>query len=190
MVLVGNHYGTRIIENHILGGANALRCSACPTETPVSWGWSHAPFFESYIRSNVFEDNTGGTILGVEHSARDVKSNQGRTYMTVVLEGNSLRWTEPFLKRQASAEGKSVPPGLMLGYMPSHDAGEFVVRASDNCLEAPSGLSATSSLLIHAAEYNGQKMQGRTFSLPAGRDAGAARSQPGSASTVPQRSRR
>ena len=187
MVLVGNHYGTRIVENHILGGSNALRCVAYPTETPVIWGWSHAPFLGSIIQNNVFEDNTGGTILGMEHSTRDIKSNNGRTYMTIVLEGNLLRWTEPFLKQLASTEGKPVPPGLILGYLPSHDAGELVVKAALNRLEAPPGASAAGSLLIRAAQYNGQKMQNRTFSLPAGRDARSARSRAGSTDTLPLR---
>jgi hypothetical protein len=187
MVLVGNHYGTRIVENHILGGSNALRCGACPTETPAMWGWSHAPFLKSVIQDNIFEDNAGGTILGMEHSARDVKSNTGRTYMAIVLEGNLLRWTEPFLKRLAFEEKKPVPPGLILGYVPSHDVGEFVVKAARNRLEATSGVSAAGSLLIHAAQYNGQKVQNRAFSLPASRGAGAAPFLPGSARTTPFR---
>ena len=166
MVFVGNHFGTRVISNHIQGGANSLRFTACPTETPVIWGWSHAPFLGGVIEGNILEDADGGTILGMEHSARDIKSNQGRTYMTITLTGNTIRWSDSFLKRVASAGVKGPPPGLILGYAPSHDPGEFVVKAEDNGLEAPAGVKATGSLVVNAAEYNSQKMLNRKFALP------------------------
>ncbi len=41
-VLVGNHYGTALIRNHILGCGEAIRLTAAPTENPGPWGWSHA----------------------------------------------------------------------------------------------------------------------------------------------------
>src|SRR5208282_1677052 len=88
MVLVGNHFGTRVIGNHFLGGANSIRFLACPTETPVVWGWSHAPFLGAVIEDNILEDAAGGAVLGVEHSARYIKSNKGRTYMTIALNRN------------------------------------------------------------------------------------------------------
>ncbi len=46
-------FGTRVLKNHILGGAHALRFTACPTETPVVWGWSHAPFLGAMIEDNI-----------------------------------------------------------------------------------------------------------------------------------------
>lgn len=166
MVLVGNHFGTRVARNHVLGGANALRFAACPTETPVIWGWSHAPFLGGVIEENILEDAEQGTVLGMEHSARDIKSNQGRTYMTITLKGNIIRWSDAFLKRHASAGGKEPPAGLILGYTPCHDPGEFVVKAEGNRLEAPAGVKGTGSLVVNAAEYNSQKMLNRKFALP------------------------
>ena len=74
------------------------------------WGWSHAPFLGAVIEDNTLEDAAGGTILGVEHSARDIKSNKGRTYMTIALNRNVVRWTEPFLQRYASSGAKALPP--------------------------------------------------------------------------------
>ena len=44
MVLAGNHFGARVLDNHLLGGRWAFRVSAFPTERPDIWGWSHAPF--------------------------------------------------------------------------------------------------------------------------------------------------
>jgi hypothetical protein len=169
LILVGNHYGTKVVQNHILGGAHALILSACPTETPVFWGWSHAPCLGAVVEHNVFEDALLGAVLGVEHAPRQIKSSQGRVYMSLGLDRNTVRWTEPFLRRSTQDGGKSAaPPGLTLGYTPSHDAGEFVVKASGNRLDAPAGVRPAGSMIIHAAEYNGRKFLNRTFSLPAG----------------------
>lgn len=190
LILIGNHFGTRVTGNHFLGGANAIRFAACPTETPVIWGWSHAPFLGAVIEDNILEDAGGGSILGVEHSARDIKSNKGRTYMTVVLNRNVVRWTEPFLQRSASSASKSLPPGLILGHLPSHDPDEFVVQAADNRLEAPAGLKAPGSLLIRAASFNTQKLLNREFGLPMGQASSTDSKTPDAASSGTGTSRR
>ena len=52
MVLVGNHFGTRVLNNRLLGGGEALLLTAAPTELPVAWGWSHAPFFDGVVKGN------------------------------------------------------------------------------------------------------------------------------------------
>ena len=43
-VLAGNHFGTRVVRNHVLGGGLGWRMLACPSENPVRWAWSYAPF--------------------------------------------------------------------------------------------------------------------------------------------------
>lgn len=164
MVLVGNHYGTRVAKNHILGGAHALRCTACPTETPVTWGWSHAPFLGVVIEDNILEDAAKGSLLGLEHSARDIKSAKGRTYMAVTLNRNTIRWSEAFLSRQA-APNADVSPGLTLGFPPSHDPGELVISASANRLDAPPGVRSGTELVIHAASYNSHHIVNRRLGL-------------------------
>jgi hypothetical protein len=184
MVLVGNHFGTRVAGNHVLGGAHALRLAACPTETPVVWGWSHAPYLEGVVEDNIMEDAQEGSLLGMEHSARDIKSNHGRTYMTITLKGNTVRWSGPYLKRFSSTAAKGLPTGLVLGHLPSHDPGEFVVKAEGNRLEAPAGVKGTGSLIVNAAEYNSQKMLNRKFALP------RSASPPSSASSSPDLPRR
>ncbi len=77
LVLVGNHFGTRVVNNHFLGGSYAFRMTACPTETPLIWGWSHAPFLGGVIEGNTLEDAEHGSIFGLEHDPRYIKSNQG-----------------------------------------------------------------------------------------------------------------
>jgi len=173
LVLVGNHFGTRVIRNHLLGGGHAFRMTACPTETPLIWGWSHAPFLGGVIEGNVLEDSEGGGVLGLEHDRRSVKSSVGRTYMAVRVRQNVVRWSEPFL-RSMGASARERLAGLTLGYPPSDDPGELVVAAAGNRLEAPSGRRPGPSLLIHAAEYNGQRIVDRRLPISWDGAAGAA----------------
>jgi hypothetical protein len=163
--LIGNHFGTRVIKNQFLGGGHAFRMTACPTETPVIWGWTHAPFLGGVIEGNIIEDCERGGVLGLEHDLRSVKSNQGRTYMAVQVRDNVVRWTEPFLKRREAASAREPLAGLTLGYPPSHDPGELVVAAAGNRLDAPSGAHAGESLLINAADYNSQRIKNRRLPL-------------------------
>jgi hypothetical protein len=169
LVLVGNHFGTRVVKNHLLGGIGAFRLTACPTETPMMWGWTHAPFLGGQIDGNIMEDCEAAGTLGLEHDPRYIKSNVGRTYMAARFDHNIVRWTEPFLRRMARE--KTVPVGVTLGYPPSHDPGELVVHAAGNRLEAATakGLdpSVVPTLIIHASEYNSQRIVNRRFRLPA-----------------------
>jgi hypothetical protein len=74
--------------------------------------------------------------------------------MTVKLDENVVRWSDAFLDKHAPTGERQGPPALTLGYAPSFDAGEFVVTARENRLEAPNGRSVANPLLIHAALYN------------------------------------
>jgi hypothetical protein len=169
---IGNHFGTSVINNHFLGGGHAFRMTACPTETPVIWGWTHAPFLGGVIEGNILEDCERGGVLGLEHDPRSVKSNQGRTYMAVQVRDNVVRWTEPFFKRFEGAGAKEPLAGLTLGYPPSHDPGELVVAAAGNRLEAPSGSHSDQSLLIYAAAYNSRRIKNRRLPLSSNETAG------------------
>ncbi|QEH36819.1 hypothetical protein OJF2_54040 [Aquisphaera giovannonii] len=181
LILPGNHFGTRVEGNHISGGGLAMKLAAYPSETPVAWGWSHAPFLGGVVDGNILEDAIAGARLTVDHSARYVKSNRGRVYMSIRLDNNVVRWTDAFLKWRSSSGEKTPLAGLVLGELPSHDPAELAVRASCNRLEAPPGPEAGASLVVDAAEYNGQKLHRRRYSLPAA--PGAARS---SATTAPR----
>jgi hypothetical protein len=174
LVFVGNHFGTRVQKNHFSGGAHALRMTACPTETPLIWGWSHAPFLGGVIEGNTLEDAEQGSILGLEHDPRYIKSNQGRTYMTVQANQNIVRWSDAFLSHFETASAKEPPVALTLGYPPSNDPNELVVSAAGNRLEAPSGRRVGPTLMIHAAQYNSQRLVNRRLSLSAAREAAPA----------------
>ena len=81
---------------------------AYPTETPGMWGWSHAAtFLGGVIEGNILEDAERGGVLGVQHDGRYIKTNRGRTYMSVKLNENVVRWSESFLSRQAASSPKA-----------------------------------------------------------------------------------
>ena len=183
LVLAGNHFGTKVIKNHFLGGEFAMRLTAFPTETPVMWGWSHAPFLGGVIEGNVLEDAEKGGMFGVEHDGRFIKTNQGRVYMTAKLNDNVVQWSDAFLGRGAGTGSKETPPGLTLGYAPSHDAGELVVTGRGNRLAAPAGWESAQALVIPAADYNGERLQNRKLSLSG--DGAVARSTSRAASKKP-----
>ena len=117
------------------------------------------------IEDNILEDHETGGLLGVEHSPHN-KTNKGRTYMTIALNRNVMRWSQAFLSRHAQQADKPLPPPLTLGYAPSHDPGEFVVTAAGNRFEAPAAARKEGVLLIHAALFNSQKVINRRFILP------------------------
>jgi hypothetical protein len=165
-VLAGNHFGTRVANNHLLGGGLAFRMMAYPTENPMMWGWSHAPVLGAVIEGNILEDCEQGGIVGVEHSPA-IKTNKGRTYMSVALRQNVVRWTAPFLARMARSDAKEPLAGLTIGYRPSHDPGELVVSSESNALDAPRGYDDAPALLIHAAQYNAQRVVNRRSKLAA-----------------------
>jgi hypothetical protein len=171
LAFIGNHFGTRVVNNHLLGGAHAFRMTACPSETPVVWGWSHVPFLQGVVEGNILEDAELGSVFGLEHDPRYIKSNHGRTYMSVQFRNNVIRWSQPFLERSGSAGKREAPVGLTLGYDPCHDPGELVVAARGNRLESPAGDRSGTPLLVRAANYNSQRITQRKFTLPAGRAA-------------------
>ena len=56
--------------------------------------------------------------------------------------------------------------GLTVGWENSNDAGELVVVAEGNRLEAPPGRRVGPSLLIRAANYNSKRVLNRKLDLP------------------------
>jgi hypothetical protein len=167
-VLAGNHFGTRVANNRLMGGSLGFRMMASPTEHPVTWGWSHAPCLGGVIEGNILEDCEQGGLVGLEHSEY-IKPNVGRTYMNVALRKNVVRWSDPFLARMARSDSRKPVPGLTLGYQPAKDPGELVVTAEGNTLEAPRGYRDAPALIVHAAIYNSRRIVERRFKLPSDR---------------------
>lgn len=163
LVFPGNHFGLRVVGNHLIGGSLAWRIYSVPTESPMNWGWSHVPCLGTVIDRNVLEDTESGGLLGVEHNP-STKTNRGRLYMSAELRDNVVRWTPPFL---SSHRASAMPPGLTMGFAGSLDPDEFQVTASGNRLEAPQGHHDAGGVLIHAARINGRKVVEQKLGLSA-----------------------
>lgn len=143
LVLAGNLFGVRVINNRFLGGGESIRLLATPTEEPVHWGWSHAPFLGGVFRGNTLEDAPGGGI-GVEHGS-EIRSNRGRVYMTLDFQDNTLRWTRSTAK----------PPRLRFGFGPSIDPRELVLTEGGTVVEG----APPEAAWVHAATVNGRVVQ-------------------------------
>jgi hypothetical protein len=165
LILSGNHFGTRVSKNHFLGGAHAILLGACVTEQPRFWGWSHAPFLGGVIEGNVIEDSEKGAVFGVEHNTQHAKTNFGRTYMTIRVSQNTVRWSQPFLERFAQLKNSEPLAGLIFGFPASDDPNELVVQADANWLDAPPGQRVAPALWIRAANYNSRAIVNRSFAL-------------------------
>ena len=150
--LTGNQFGTRVVNNRIIGSGLALQIYAYASESPGPFGWTHVPFLDGLIAGNTIEDSPGGGIIGVFHNEHS-KFNQGRVYMTAAVKGNTIRWTRPVL-----ASGAPPRMGLRLGVAGGGDPGECVLEESDTKLDAPAGTDPMSALYVESAVVNKKPM--------------------------------
>ena len=164
-VLVGDHFGTRVEGNWIVGGGEAIRLTAAPSENPVTWGWSHAPALGVVVAGNTIEDAWRGATVTVEHGPA-VKSSKGRVYLTASLAGNSFRWTEAYLAARARAGLAGDPPSLTIGDLGSIDPGELVVRSERNQVRGPAGYLPGATMRVHVGTINGQAFVDTSIDLP------------------------
>ncbi|RUL88436.1 KOW domain-containing RNA-binding protein [Tautonia sociabilis] len=126
IVLTGNHYGTRVAANTLLGGANAFRISGYVCSQPIHYAWTHTPQFGFVIERNTIEDSSGGGLIAVHHGPR-MKTNRGRVYLSGSVLDNTFRWTE-----DGPANAGREPVALTVGMAPSLDAGELVLTTGSN----------------------------------------------------------
>ncbi len=149
LVLVGNHFGTKVLENRLFGGGEGFRITAAPTESPSPWGWSHAPFLGGRIEGNTIEDAGRGATLTVEHSP-SIRPNRDRVYLSATLKDNTFRWKG----------GHPPEAGLVVGDPGALDPGELVVAEQGTRAEGPPGSGAIAALHIHAGLVNGRAILG------------------------------
>ncbi|MFO0909262.1 MAG: hypothetical protein U0794_13080 [Isosphaeraceae bacterium] len=165
VVLAGNHFGTLVSNNHVIGAGEGFRIMAAPTEVPVTWGWSHAPYLGGRFEGNIVEDAQTGASFAVQHGG-PIKSNKGRVYMTVNLKGNTVVWSDEFLKRIESNRVRNPLAGILLGSVPSLDPNELVIITVDDHLRAPVRAPRSSAMRVEAAVVNGRPFVKQNFSLP------------------------
>ena len=154
LVLAGNHFGTKLLENRILGGGESLRIVATPTENPAPWGWSHAPVFGLIAEGNIIEDAVRDSTLAVEHGER-IKSARGRTYLTATLRDNAFRWTAPGL----AGRRKDRPLGLTVGDPGALDLHELIAAEQGTRSEVPAGAAPIEPIRPVAGWVNGRPMR-------------------------------
>jgi len=164
LVFAGNHYGTIVRNNRLLGG-ESFRLLACPTESPMSWGWSHTPYLSGVFEENIIEDSPHGGFFAVEHSEY-IRSNSGRTYMTLTLRNNTVRWTERFVKDHVRTQKRVPPPGIKIGSTLSLDPGELLVYSIGDHFQAPAGTRPSEAMRVDAAIINGSKIVRKAIVLP------------------------
>lgn len=154
MVLVGNHYGTQVVGNHILGGGEAIRVASFPSERPVSWGWSHNPFLGGLIAGNAIEDALRGLTITVMHGP-SIKSNRGRLYLTADVRDNVVSWSDAFA---ASVPADRPAGGIAIGDPGSIDPGELRLRLAGNLADVPPGSRAAPLVRVDAGTINGREL--------------------------------
>jgi hypothetical protein len=165
LVLAGNHYGTRVVNNHLLGAGETLRFTACPTEQPRHWGWSHAPVLGGLIQGNTFEDADRGVLIAVEHN-KDTKTGRGRVYLTATVQENTATWSAAFLGRKDRTRAAEGLIGFIVGEAPALDPGELVLTAQGNRARVPAGTAPGAVVRMVAGLINGQRVLDRTVVLP------------------------
>lgn len=161
MILAGNHFGTQVIGNHLLGGAQGLRITTAATETPVMWGWSRTPMFGILVQDNTLEDNLQAGIFEVEQSAY-TKRSKDRTYMSITLNNNKVVWTDAFVAAQSQA-GRGLPTSIMVGNPLTFDPTGLLLNAQGNAFLGPADLTTPVTWRIYAATLNGQAAQNQAI---------------------------
>lgn len=163
MILAGNHFGTKVIDNHFIGGNHGLRMAATGSESPVMWGWSRAPFLGATVQGNTFEDNLRGSVFEVEESIY-TKRSADRTYMSLSFIDNTIVWSDAFLASLAQAN-LGLPTTIEAGNSRSIDPTGLVVTASGNTFKGPANLRSTATWKVYAATLNGQRITNQSVAL-------------------------
>jgi hypothetical protein len=154
LVLSGSHYGTRVLDNRLLGGRYAIMAVSSPTEAPVMWGWSHSPQLGMVLDGNTLIDAAEGSVVRVDHDS-PAKSNKGRVYWTGTIANTTFGFSPAFVAAHPQ------PRALSLGDGGSIDPDEQVVS-----LVGSVSRGASSTVVIHAARVNGQTRLDESLTLP------------------------
>jgi hypothetical protein len=155
-VLAGSHFGTKVARNRTIGGQQAIRLTAFPTEQPVHWGWSFCPTFDAIVEGNRAEDPAEGSFLGVERTASS-KSTAGRTYFTARLADNTVAWSRP---------GGRV--AWTIGDAKIGEPAEARIDMRGSTVEATADEVLGPTLRIECGTVNGQPYRGAAFELNRG----------------------
>lgn len=165
LILVGNHFGPIVRNNHLIGGG-AFKLAACPTERPNIWGWTHCPYVGDIVEGNIFE-NSGGAMLGSEYG-KPIKSTRGRTYRSGVFRNNIFRYDDAALDRPNlnRLDGKVVP--MVVSDPGGLDPSDTAVRIENTIVEVPPDRQRNTAAVIHvrSAVLNGKPLVDQPIPVP------------------------
>ncbi len=167
LVLVGNHFGLNVRENTLKGGG-AFKITAAPSESPLHWGWSHAPCFDAMIEGNLLEDQGQPSVLAVEREG-PVKTSRDRVYLTATLRNNVIAWTSA---KPTGTRGSQDNIGLKLNDDTTPlDLGEARFQEAGN-----RSRGGPAKVRVHGATVNGKTVRDQVVLLEEEKtSAGAAR---------------
>ena len=167
LVFVGNHFGTVVKNNHLIGRGNVFLLTAAPTEAPMYWGWSHAPFLGVVVEGNTFEDTLRGGKIAVEHSSH-IKSNKGRRYLSIELKDNTFEWTSGYFSKLGPNDRNKPLLAAQVGDEGSLDLDELVVQESRTTLKSA---GKPARFVVSSAVWNDRELKDK--SVPFGEHAAA-----------------
>lgn len=165
LVLAGDQFGAKVIGNTFLGGNQAFRIEAYPSEAPEQWGWTHAPFLGAAIQGNTVIDTISGGLLDVEHDAYS-ETNAGRVYFSGSFTGNTGIWDAGFLAARAKLGVASPPTLVTVGDALSNDPGEILLRSSGNTVQGPAWVVAGPTFNVISGTVNGLTERDDSSTLP------------------------
>jgi hypothetical protein len=166
MVFAGNQFGLQVLNNTLLGSNTALQIDATATESPVVWGWSHAPVFGATIAGNTIEDSVLGARIFVEHSQYTKSSDNGRVYFSGTIANNTGIWSAGFVAQETQTGATNQLTVLTINDASTADPGEMVLSMQGNQVQGPASVIAGATMRVNAATINGKAMSGQGVILP------------------------
>ena len=164
VVLAGNHWDFRVLNNHLMGGGESLRIQSTPTEDPFIWGWSHTPLLDLVCDGNLQEDSSRGTSLDV-YSDRYAKSTRGRTYVTGSYRKNIIRWRNLDLPK---AQTNTDP--IRIGGHSTEESLQMRLAVEGNRFENLTGRAVRVEMNLQGAMVNGEPTLRRKVMIPEQRE--------------------
>lgn len=156
LVLVGSHFGLKVLDNRLIGGGG-FKITAAPSEQPRHWGWSHVACLDATIAGNLLEDQRQPSLLAVEREG-PIKASRDRVYLTAALKDNVVFWSSP---KPEGVKGVAEGIGIKFNDVKPLDPEESRIEASGNV-----GQGAPASIQVLAASVNGKVIQDETIRLP------------------------
>lgn len=115
IVLAGNHFGTEVTGNTLIGGGESLRITAFPTEFPNIWGWTHAPMMGLKITDNIVTKAAKPARIAVDFNPT-IKTSGDRCYFFAEFNKNQMGRSGEGPAMQLGDPGIKIPGCLIVNF--------------------------------------------------------------------------